>query len=183
MGYTTSFSGGLTIKPRLPDEYVKLFNEIAGKRNNSYGDGDEGSFDHLMFGNLGRPGPSALGLEGPTGVPACWCQWELDQDAEHTLLQWDGGEKFYEYAKWLAFCLAVIKKDFPRSKFEGTIEWQGEDDNDVGRLSLSEGGTVIEQPGEKEIYYHASGQPVEAVRVLGLKSFKVKSQVVMAKLG
>jgi hypothetical protein len=55
MGYETDFEGELNIRPRLADEFVARFNDVASRRNNIYGDGDEGSFDHLVL-----PPPPAL---------------------------------------------------------------------------------------------------------------------------
>jgi hypothetical protein len=49
MGYETDFEGELNIRPRLADEFVARFNDVASRRNNVYGDGDEGSFDHLVL--------------------------------------------------------------------------------------------------------------------------------------
>jgi hypothetical protein len=33
--------------------------------------------------------------------PGLWCQWVISEDG--TKLEWDGGEKFYEYAAWLKY--------------------------------------------------------------------------------
>jgi hypothetical protein len=49
MGYGTDFEGELTIRPRLSDAFVARFNDMASRRNNVYGDGDEGSFDHAVL--------------------------------------------------------------------------------------------------------------------------------------
>ena len=57
--------------------------------------------------------------------PGLWCQWEIVDDG--TTLQWDGGEKFYNYVEWLKY---LIEHFF--SKWDvllnGEIEWESPDD-------------------------------------------------------
>ncbi len=76
MGYETDFEGELNIRPRLADEFVARFNNVASRHNNIYGDGEEGSFDHLVLSpwlssfsfalslNIARV-PGSLGKEAP----------------------------------------------------------------------------------------------------------------------
>ncbi len=72
MGYTTDFDGKIVISPKLPDEFVGGFNFTTKKRNNTYGDGEQGSFDHLYhsrwgYNSLGDPPP-----EGTTNRLGGW---------------------------------------------------------------------------------------------------------------
>jgi len=109
MGYTTEFDGSIVIEPPLSDNFVNRFNEIANKRNNEYGDGVEGSFDHVCHNKLGRKG-RAFGLisVGLSEVPGCWCHWILENQQHATILMWDGGEKFYYYVQWLQYVIDFI---------------------------------------------------------------------------
>ena len=45
---------------------------------------------------------SVLKDEPPDGVPGYWCQWIINNDGD---LEWDGGEKFYNYVEWLKFLI------------------------------------------------------------------------------
>ena len=148
MGYTTDFEGEIDITPQLPSDYVAKINEMASQRNNTYGDGDEGSFDHVLHGKRGKTPPTeGLRNSAWTAVPGCWCQWVLRQDIGRTIIEWDGGEKFYDYTPWLAYLVSLIKRDNPGSKFSGTINWAGEDKNDLGQLRVSADGTVSSHVG------------------------------------
>lgn len=167
MGYTTDFEGEISITPMLPDHYVAAFNERQTRRNNMFGDGDEGSFDHIEHGKWGYDGEGNSPPEGTrnrlgswanssldrghdggrvSAVPSCWCQWRLDQRphplGDVTSLGWDGGEKFNGYAEWLQYVVNIIKRDHPEVKFDGVIHWSGEDDHDLGFLEITEDGKV-----------------------------------------
>lgn len=52
-------------------------------------------------------------------------------DADYSYLQWDGGEKFYEYKEWLEYLIDHFFKPWGY-KVEGEVEWQGEDREDMG---------------------------------------------------
>mgnify|MGYP006402581885 FL=1 len=169
MGYTTDFSGEVTITPQLPDHYVAALNERASRRNNLFGDGDEGSFDHIEHGKWGYDGKGNPPPEGTrnrlgswatssldrghdgkrvSAVPSCWCQWMFAQTLHsnvtlgHSTLRWDGGEKFNGYAEWLQYVVNIIKRDHPKVEFAGVIAWMGEDDEDRGLLEITADGKV-----------------------------------------
>ena len=82
----------------------------------------------------------------PQGQPGLWCQWVLTPDGKE--LKWDGGEKFYEYEKWLQY---LIDNFFSKwgIKLNGKIKWSGEDSSDVGMITVKNNvmtvkhGTVI----------------------------------------
>lgn len=76
--------------------------------------------------------------------PGLWCQWIINEDNE---LEWDGGEKFYEYTNWLKY---LIKNFFePWGVFlNGEIEWQGEDRDDFGKIIVVD-NEVEERQGRK----------------------------------
>ena len=62
--------------------------------------------------------------------PGIWCQWIIADDDK---LEWDGGEKFYNYVEWLEY---LIKNYFNvwDVKLNGTIKWQGESMDDRGKI-------------------------------------------------
>lgn len=61
--------------------------------------------------------------------PGLWCQWIISEDG--TQLEWDGGEKFYNYIEWLEYYISHFFKKWG-IKLNGEIEWQGEDHSDKG---------------------------------------------------
>lgn len=64
--------------------------------------------------------------------PGLWCQWVVEGDYEQ-VLQWNGGEKFYNYVEWLKY---LINHFFSKwdVKLNGEIKWFGEDRNDIGQI-------------------------------------------------
>jgi len=66
----------------------------------------------------------------PHGVPGLWCQWTVDEDGHIT---WDGNEKFYHYDEWLSWLIENILRPWGYV-LNGTLDYQGEDDDDFGRL-------------------------------------------------
>jgi len=75
--------------------------------------------------------------------PGLWCQWYINDENE---LEWDGGEKFYEYTNWLKY---LIKHFFEPwgVKLNGTIEWKGEDRDDFGKIVVVD-NVVTEKIGK-----------------------------------
>jgi len=85
----------------------------------------------------------------PADQPGLWCQWVITEDGSE--LEWDYGEKFYEYECWLEY----IQEHFLTpwgSKLNGEIEWSGEERDDIGILYASDGridgvSSTIHNPG------------------------------------
>lgn len=63
--------------------------------------------------------------------PGLWCQWVLTADG--TQLEWDGGEKFYNYVEWLQYLITNFFEPWG-IKLNGQIEWFGEDRGDFGKI-------------------------------------------------
>ena len=63
--------------------------------------------------------------------PGLWCQWTVDEAG--TRLEWDGGEKFYEYVPWLKY---LINNFFSKwgVQLNGIVYWEGEDSTDKGKI-------------------------------------------------
>lgn len=161
MGYTTDFQGvGFWTTPALSKEhasFLRMFNET---RHMSYAMdkiqvgptrsqvttpvGPEEWHvlkDDLAPGHLVRK--SVFGEGGlpttdhnmpPRGVPGLWCGWTVDDDGNIT---WDGAEKFYEYVAWLEFLVNTYLRPWGYV-LNGTIDYQGEDDDDFGRIIVAD---------------------------------------------
>jgi hypothetical protein len=67
-------------------------------------------------------------------VPGLWCQWRPDDSG--TVMEWDGGEKFYEYIDWIEYLIEHFLQRWGY-RLNGTVEWQGEDRDDIGRIVIS----------------------------------------------
>jgi len=137
MGYTTNFNGSFNITPALsPDDHSFLtkFSETRRMARNvgtEYGvqgefyvgaEGIYGQDDDATVIDYNRP---------PSTQPGLWCQWIPNEDG--TILEWDGGEKFYSYVEWLEYLINSILA--PRGyTLNGQCEWQGEESDDFGKI-------------------------------------------------
>lgn len=145
MGYTTDFTGSVTISPPLNAEevaYLKKFNETRRMERTKgpyyCGEGDFGQDREDDIINYNGP---------PAGQPGLWCQWEVSEDGFE--ICWDGGEKFYDSVEWMAYLIDHFLADTPLAKSElpfltgghtvnGTIEAQGEDGDDFWKLVVTD---------------------------------------------
>ena len=92
---------------------------------------DENKMINNMFGQLVDISVTA---DSPAkDVPGYWCQWIINDNDE---LEWDGGEKFYAYDRWMEF---LIKHFFAPEGYilNGAIDFQGEDRDDRGTLYVT----------------------------------------------
>ena len=151
MGYTTDFNGSLyfnkPIAPWLMD-YINKFSDTRRMKRDpkkikemypNWGElcfngelGDEGQY---FVGGNGLDGIDESVVEynfSPVGQPGLWCQWMINDNGE---LEWDGGEKFYEYEEWLDY---LIENFFEPLGYvlNGDIEWQGEESDDFGVIHV-----------------------------------------------
>lgn len=148
MGYTTDFSGSISVEPPLSQEeiaFLTKFNEtrrMARKKGPYYVDnagfcGLEAEEDILDYN---RP---------PSEQPSLWCQWRPTDDG--CAIEWDGVEKFYESPTWMKYLIEHFIGSDPKAKSKlpfltghtcnGRIEAQGEDRNDRWAL-IVENNTV-----------------------------------------
>ena len=74
-------------------------------------------------------------IQGLNCQPGLWCQWEVSENGE--ILQWDGGEKFYNYIEWLKYLIDRFFKPWG-VKLNGEIEWKGEDTDDIGKIVVKD---------------------------------------------
>ena len=82
MGYSTDFRGQLEFNKPLTTDMVETYEKFANQRHE---DGYQ-----------------------PNGKPSIWLQWEITKQDGKYYLEWDGGEKFYEYVKWLEYVIKYI---------------------------------------------------------------------------
>lgn len=142
MGYTTQFSGQVSIEPPLNHaeiEYLRKFNTTRRMKrgNGPYfvdGSGDFGQGRDSDVVNYNSP---------PTGQPGLWCNWTVTDDGSEIL--WDEGEKFYYAKEWMAYIIEHFLKpgavaasalSFLQANHvcNGVIKAQGEDMDDRWKL-------------------------------------------------
>ena len=156
MGYTTDFSGRFETNKPLSDKmfnYLKMFNETRRMaRNMDTAYGVQGEFFVEGKGFMGQGDDSSVidHNTAPSTQPGLWCQWTPSNDREG--IEWDGGEKFYDYTEWLVYLIHKILA--PNGYIlNGTVTWQGEEVGDVGKI-IVEDNRVFTEPWEGSIKEH-----------------------------
>jgi len=71
----------------------------------------------------------------PQGQPGLWCQWVPNEDG--TEIEWDGGEKFYNYVEWLEYIIDNFLKPWGY-KLNGAVKWFGEEPEDLGCIVVND---------------------------------------------
>ena len=68
-------------------------------------------------------------------APGYWCDWHINEKTG--VVEWDGGEKFYNYVEWLKF---LVDNFFEPAgyKLNGEIFWGGEDRDDTGVIVVKD---------------------------------------------
>jgi hypothetical protein len=77
----------------------------------------------------------------PEGQPGLWCQWVPKEDG--SALVWNGAEKFYFYEEWLRYLIEHFLAPWGYI-VHGQMTWQGEEDEDRGRLIVKENQVDIQ---------------------------------------
>lgn len=115
MGYTTEFDGRFEMNKLPPTEVVVRLNELDDI------DGREQDDDKM---------------------PSGYNQWKLTPDCRH--IEWDGGEKFYDYVEWLQYIIDTVltPNDIALS---GSVAYSGENASDNGILTI-ENGIAVQRP-------------------------------------
>ena len=148
MGYTTWFEGGLTPNKPFKKEFVNYINAFSEKRHEPRDveiikRSDPDWAKHCLDGNLGPYGMYYVGnfdegvidrsLAKSYTCPGYWCNWCINE--ETGVVEWNGGEKFYQYTDWLIY---LIENFFEPAGYilNGEFIWIGEDSDDRGKISV-----------------------------------------------
>ena len=114
MGYTTTFIGSLRTSKNLSAQQLEKLHRIQITRHNY------------------------------TEFPSIWNNWEVvAKDSNHFLfdeqhhLQWNGGEKFYNYVEWLKYLIDNYFEPWGIT-LSGMITYIGEDKSDYGVIECEE---------------------------------------------
>lgn len=149
MGYTTEFEGEIDLDKPLTVahmRYLEQFSETRRMKRDPLATfdlrdkvrsrvglpvGDEGGF---YVG--GDESEGVLDINSPPkGQPGLWCQWVPNE--EGTAIQWNGGEKFYDYVKWMEYIIQNFLKPWGYVA-NGEIKWRGEERSDIGVLVVKD---------------------------------------------
>ena len=154
MGYTTDFEGGFDISPSpLAPEHANYLRQFAETRRMQWHEdaireasdpareaallpiGPEGAYFTGAIGSFGQEfgSPRVAQDAPPGGQPSLWCQWVPSHSGEQ--LEWDGGEKFYNYDEWLYYLIEHFLGPWGYI-LNGVVHWQGEDSEDFGRIEV-----------------------------------------------
>lgn len=139
MGYTTDFSGSFQLNKPLAEKTKEFLTKLAqtrrmGRRVDAkYG--IEGEFFVDGSGSFGQGNDSNIidHNDAPATQPGLWLQWIPNK--EGTAIEWDCGEKFYNYTEWLVY---LIHKILAPNGYvlNGKVTWQGEETGDVGEITV-----------------------------------------------
>lgn len=153
MGYHTDFRGKFNLnKPLSPEHkaFLNKFNETRRmKRKQSVAVKLEDPVRIAAGLPIGKEGAYFVGAKGhcgqdtddsvvdyntpPSGQPGLWCQWVPNEDG--TAIEWDGGEKFYEYVAWIEYLIKNFLAPWGYV-LNGKVEWSGEDCGDIGMIAI-----------------------------------------------
>lgn len=156
MGYTTSFNGEFEVTPTLKAEdrlFLKALANTRRVKRDVVGYGVEGEFFVDGKGYMGQDDDGTVvdGNNPPSTQPGLWLQWVPNEAG--TAIEWDGGEKFYEYTAWLVYIIKNILE--PRGYvLNGIVGWQGEDSGDEGELTVN--NNIVASTDEGEVYVPSS---------------------------
>ena len=161
MGYMTNFLGEFVFSRPLTNaefSFLDAFSksqrmrldttkleEFQGMHSEPYtrSYGTEGSyFAHELPHNH----PAILDSnEPPQGQPGLLCHWWPTM----TSLKWNNAEKFYCYAEWLEYLVIHFFEPWG-IQLNGAIQWQGEDPDDRGVLSMRNNNLFVHYEDRQE---------------------------------
>jgi hypothetical protein len=140
MGYTTDFEGKFKLNKKLDEDthvFLTKFNQTRRMKrkfaDNKYGIDGEFFVDGLGFMGQDDDASVVNQSQPPRTQPSLWCQWCPSDDGKY--IEWDGGEKFYNYVEWLAYLVQKVLE--PKGyKLSGEVFWQGEESDDRGIIAV-----------------------------------------------
>jgi len=158
MGYTTEFEGRINVDPPLSPQEIKYLNKFSETRRMNC---KQGPYYVGRSGFMGQD-DTDRGIINfntpPEGQPSLWCQWIPTEDG--SAIEWNGAEKFYNGAEWMAYLIEHFIGQNPKAKglkrdgkvpclckhtLNGTITAQGEDANDAWLLHVRQNRITVEK--------------------------------------
>lgn len=148
MGYTTNFDGRFEFDKVLDALTLDLLNGLATtrrmKRNVDEIYGVEGEFYVEGSGDFGQAQEENIVEynQHPKTQPGLWLGWIPTKDGK--FLEWDQGEKFYNYIEWLQYLIKKIL--IPRGYIlNGEVTWEGEESGDLGKIIVKDNVVSVKE--------------------------------------
>lgn len=158
MGYSTDFEGSFKLdRPLTPEHraYLVAFNETRRMKRDAtvaltlpdpvrvaagLPIGTDGEYFVGAAGFMGQDrDASVLDYNAyPPSQPGLWCKWTPNEAGD--AIEWDQGEKFYDYVTWLEYIVDRFLEPWGYS-LSGTVTWSGEEQGDVGSITVV--GSVV----------------------------------------
>lgn len=167
MGYSTRFTGKISVRPRLNDHEIAFLRRFADTRHMERESGpyycDPDGDDETDVLDPDEPGP---------GQPGLWCHWEPTDDGRS--IRWNKAEKFYEPAKWMAYVIRTFlmpgaalateladpvpgrhyPPEFEHFTFDhvcdGVLKALGDEPDDRWALHVEGGQVYVQRKGEQD---------------------------------
>ena len=154
MGYTTDFYGTLELNRQLTVDEKNYLNKFSDTRrmarnvDEKYGVEGEFYIDGSGFLGQDRDDDIIDYNRPPKTQPGLWCQWVPTGDGRG--IEWDGGEKFYNYVEWLEYLIEsvfpwILEDGDEPLVLNGEIEWYGEDREDVGKIVVKDNKVITRE--------------------------------------
>lgn len=153
MGYTTDFVGHIDVVPALNAQEIEFINKFADTRRMDRANGPYFVDGDGLAGQDNGPDVVYDHNSPPKGQPGLWCQWIVTDDG--SAIVWDGGEKFYDSDKWMAYLIKHFLGKNPVASdqlsflqghtLNGRIVAQGEDPSDMWELLVTDNVVFVDQ--------------------------------------
>lgn len=152
MSYSTQFYGAFRISPDLTPGQIAEINEFSETRHDRPN-------KNFVENSLNRQG-EVVDLEGCEHP--VWCRWRvflpgedwqgLHFENDGQVLTWNRYEKFRDYVPWLRF---LVKRFFDPWGVDlfGEVEWEGEDEDDRGKIVVGPRNEVKVYRGIVKVEY------------------------------
>lgn len=108
----------------LPDPVREAVQLPVGFEGQFYLSGDDYKGEDIITAN-----------EPSKPQPGLWCDWTVSEDG--TKLEWNGGEKFYEYIPWLYYLISTFIVPWGYV-LNGTVKYHGEHPADYGKIIVKD---------------------------------------------
>lgn len=146
MGYTTDFNGVFKLNKKLDKathEFLVKLNETRRMKRDKFKLLDKTGINYGFDGEFYVDGDGFMGQDDDDSVidhnsppktqPGLWCQWRPTNDGKG--IQWDQGEKFYNYVEWVEYI--IMKVLAPKGySLTGAVQWRGETFDDIGTIVI-----------------------------------------------
>ena len=118
MGYQTDFYGAFDVTPEMKEKDAQELIDFSEQRHDD------------LAGDAAK-------------CPGVWNQWVPDESRKY--IEWDGGEKFYEYVEWIKYLIDHFLAPWG-IVVNGSVEWRGEDWGDTGTISVEDNEVSTSSP-------------------------------------